>query len=575
MNNQNQESILNFLSFDKNKKVDIDNYNNRKNIELKRQISKIKYDKLENLYTLLEQYKQNQNDKTILKLIKSDIELNLYNIKGTYRKFNANLSSINKYTDSILDYLKYNIQFDIYKISNKERNKITKNENDKYSILLLNINEDDKNFLEKKLLDFPRAVLLFTNLKAKLEVDSLGKYSFTFKSTYNTKIYMEKNKIDDITKSKLEFISSGIYMDLLKSNEFSYINYINTQKLFLLKENKLKNDIIKSNNITTYIDLKKILDIETESIYIEKTSDISEKNKTKYILDTNINFNFCCFVKSIYKSIDKKFVYIILENLFDLNSIILEIPRGHEILENIHTNCIELFINFNIFIDEKLNIKLGLKNSMNEQSKIILLYYLIDIEKYNNKKINDILLKDCFNQLLSLITDNILIRTVQKYCVIVNRINYIHLYYSNEGNEIKYYEGLLECSDGTSNGFFHLKGKDLSDLKKLKININYYTANKTILNNKLTIYPSINECIQLFIIGKPFMENNRELPFLLIRENINELKEIKDEKIKKVYLNKFDLFMIKNEFGVINGSFLKKSKLLEEIPIIKVIKYFT
>ena len=133
----------------------------------------------------------------------------------------------------------------------------------------------------------------------------------------------------------------------------------------------------------------------------------------------------------------------------------------------------------------------------------------------------------------------------------------------------------MECSDGTSNGFFHLKGKDLSDLKKLKINIHYYTANKTILNNKLTIYPSINECIQLFIIGKPFMENNRELPFLLIRENINELKEIKDEKIKKVYLNKFDLFMIKNEFGVINGSFLKKSKLVEEIPIIKVIKYFT
>ena len=161
------------------------------------------------------------------------------------------------------------------------------------------------------------------------------------------------------------------------------------------------------------------MDIETESIYIEKTSDISEKNKTKYILNTNINFNFCCFVKSIYKSIDKKFVYIILENLFDLNSIILEIPRGHEILENIHINCIELFINFNIFIDEKLNIKLGLKNNMNEQSKVILLYYLVDLEKYNNKKINDILIKDSFNQLLSLITDNILIRTVQKYCVIV------------------------------------------------------------------------------------------------------------------------------------------------------------
>ena len=571
MYNQDKEAFLDFLKFYKNKKIfDINEYNTKKNIQLRSQISNIKYDKIEDLYSLLEQYQKNQQDKNILKIINSDIELNLYNIKGIYHKNIEGFSPINKFTDFLLDY-KYNITFSLYKLTNKEKNKIIKNENDKYSILLLNINEEDKKCLEKNLLNFPRAVLLFTYLKAKLEIDSSGKYSFVFKSTYNTKIYMEKNKINEADKSKYDFISSGIYIDFLKSNEFSYINFINGQKLFSLKDNKLKNTIIKSHDLTIYIDLKKFLEIKTESIYIDNTTDISHKNKFFFVTSITL----CCFVKSIYKSIDKRIIYVVLENLFDLNSIILEIPRGDEILGHIHVNCIELFINFYVFIDDKWCIKLTKKNNMNENSKVILLYFLVDNEKYNNKKINDILMHESFSQLLSLIKEYKLIRTLQKYFLIVNRINYINLYYSNEGNEIVNYDGLLQCSDGTSSGFFYLKGKDISDLKKLKININFYTANKTISNNRITIYPTINDMIQLIIIGKPFMEKSKEAEFLIVHDNINELKGIKDEKIKRKYLFKFDLFMTKNEFSLINGAFLKQSKLLEEIPIIRVIKYYS
>ena len=572
MQNQNKGTFLDFLSYDKSKKVfDINEYNTKKNMQLRSQISNIKYDKTEDLYCLLGQYQNNQNDKKILKMIKTDIELNLYNIKGICHKYKEEYSTTNKYTDSFLDHRKYNIKFDIFKLTNKGKNKITKNENDKYSIILLNLNEEEEKYLEKSLINFPRSVLLFTNLEAKLELDSFGKYSFVFKSTYNTKIYMEKNKINESNKSKIEFISSGIYIDYLKSNEFSFIYSINTQKLFSLKDDKLKSTKLESNGYEIHIDLKKLLEIETESKYIEKTTNISKNN----IYNFGINLNLCCFVKSIYTINDKRITYVVLENLFDLNSIILEIPKDHEILNNIHINCIELFINFHLFIDDKWNIKLSTKNIISEKSKVILLYFLIDSEKYNNKKINDMLTQNSFSQLLSLITHNKLIRTVQKYFSIVNRIIYINLYYSNEGNQIAYYDGLLQGSDGTSSGFFYLKGKDFSDLKKLKININYYIANKTISNNKITIYPSINDMIQLIIIGKPSMENTKEIEFLIIYENINELKGIKDEKTKRKYLFQFDLFMTKNEFCVINGEFMKKSKLLEEIPMIKVIKYFS
>ena len=44
---------------------------------------------------------------------------------------------------------------------------------------------------------------------------------------------------------------------------------------------------------------------------------------------------------------------------------------------------------------------------------------------------------------------------------------------------------------------------------------------------------------------------------------------------KKINLNKFDLLLTKNEFIPINGTFIKNSKSLEPIPVIKVIKFMT
>ena len=562
--------FLGFLNSDQNKKkFDVSEYNDKRNIELKSQIKNIKFDEVEELYSLLDQYKENK-DKNILNIIKSKIEFNLYDIKGICHKIHESLSSSNIYTEGILDQKKYNIEFNLYKIINKENNKKIITDKNKYTIILLNINEEIKTSLGKTFLNFPRVVLLFTNLKVSLELDSFGKYSFLFKSNYKTKIYMEKNNADS-EKAKNNFISSGIYIDLLKSNEFSYLSHINSQKLFLLKENKFKNSIIKGTNFIINLDLKKFLEIETETLYIENST-----NKNSSFLDNTISL--CCLVKTIYKNRDKKIVNIILENLFDLNSIILEIPTYHKILENIHANCIQLFINFRLFVDEKMNIKLTVNNNMTdmtENSKVLLLYFLIDIEKYNNKKIKDFLIHNSFSQLISSLSENKLIRINQKYIVMINKINYINLYFSNEGKEITYYDGCMQCSDGTSSGYFHIKGKDVSELKKLQININYYLANKSISDNKVTIYPNIIDVLQIIIIGSPFMENVKELSFLDIHESIHELKNIKDKKEKKENILKFDLYLTRNEYTIINGSFLKKSKFLEEIPNIKVLKYFT
>ena len=44
---------------------------------------------------------------------------------------------------------------------------------------------------------------------------------------------------------------------------------------------------------------------------------------------------------------------------------------------------------------------------------------------------------------------------------------------------------------------------------------------------------------------------------------------------KNIQLNKFDLLLTKNEFVPINGTFIKNSKSLEPIPVIKVLKFMT
>ena len=564
-------------SYFNNKIFSVSEYNNKKNVELKNNIKSINNDKVDELYSLLEQYKKSKVNKNLLNIISSKTDIEKYDIKGICQKHTSSFSPINNYIESFMDKKRYNFTFILFKIINKEYNKINFNEKNKYTITLLNINEDDKNMLEKNLINFQKSALLFTNLVAKLELDnSSNQFHFIFKSTLNTKIYMEKNKETDIKKSKNNFVSSGIFIDYLKSNEFTFIDSISTQKLYSLKNTKFKFNYIKGFNYELCLDLKLYLEIDSETLYLENVKD-EFSHFNPYIQE---NINLCCFVKSIFKDKNSKQVNVMLENIFDLNSIILEIPQNDEILQNLYINCIYLFFNLNIFIDEKMNIKLTIQKSLSLKSKIILLYFLIDPDKYMNKKIDDLLIQSKFSQLLPLLTENKIIRTVNKYFINIIKINYMNIYFSNghnEHNEIAFYDLYLHCSDGTSSAFCHIKGKDLSELKKLNINVNPYLYNNNNNDrNIITVFPSINDDIQLIIIGKPILEGLKELSFLYIYEYINELKKNDNENnTKNNKLKKFDLLLTKNEFIPINGTFIKNSDFLEPIPVIKVIKFMT
>ena len=137
-------------SYFKNKVFSVTDYNNKKNAELKNNIKNLQCDKVDSLYALLEQYKQSKVNKNLLNIISSKIEFEKYDIKGICQKYSSNFSAINNYTECMLDKKKYNFTFTLFKIFNKENNKIIFNEQNKYTIILLNINEDDQKILEKK-----------------------------------------------------------------------------------------------------------------------------------------------------------------------------------------------------------------------------------------------------------------------------------------------------------------------------------------------------------------------------------------------------------------------------------------
>ena len=124
------------------------------------------------------------------------------------------------------------------------------------------------------------------------------------------------------------------------------------------------------------------MDLISKFVYLENSKDEFPHFNSHF----QNGINLCCFIKSIYRDKNTKIINVILENIFDFNSIILEIPQNDEILQNLYINCIYLFINFNIFIDEKMNIKLTVQKSLSSKSKIIFLYFLIDPDKYMNKK---------------------------------------------------------------------------------------------------------------------------------------------------------------------------------------------
>ena len=557
------------LSYWNNNNVfSIEDYNAKKNAKLKSDIKNLNLDQVDELYYLLEQYKQSKINKNLLNIINTKIEVEKYNIKGICHMHSSDYSKINSYLEHLIEHKKYYFEFHIYKIFNKQNNKLISREQSKYKIILLNINKDIKYFLEKNLINFPRAVLLFTNLQAEINLDEKHQLQFNFKSTDKTKVYMEKNKLMDST-AKTNFLPSGIYIDLLKSNEFDFINYISTQNLFELQKSKFSNNYIQGIKYEICLDLKMYLEINTETLYVENTKD--EFSHCHTYLQNNISL--CCYVKNYHKNNTNKTVNFILENIFDLNCIILEIPQNDENIETIYTDCIYVFFDLILFIDEKMNIKLKLQKN---KTRIILLYFLIDFEKYEKKKLNDLLIVSPFSQLMSLISSNKIVRTINKYLVSIIKLNYMNIFFS-KNNEISY-DVCLHCSDGTSSAFAHIKGKDFSELKKLGININSYSyQNNNNENNLKTIFPDINNDSQLVILGTPFLSGLKELSFLDIYENINELKKyekINSNSKKQSALFNFDILLTKNEFTTFNGTFLKNSQFIESIPVIKILKFW-
>ena len=510
-----------FLLSDSSKNTfSINDYLNKKNAILKNELYNLNFDKLEELYYLLEQTQKNSKLLISLQSIKEKIEQNTYDIKGLLFNHKESYSSINKYTELFLPELKFDIKFELYKISNNFNNKILLSEKNKYSIILSNVNEESKNFLQKNFLYFFRPILLFTNLKASLNINYFnGKIDILFRNTYKSKIYMELNRIKDMEIAKKHFLSSGIYIDNLKLNEFAYIDWINTEKLFLGRKNKSNIKAIKNFDFEISIDFKKYLEIEVETLYIENL----KYEYDHYNIVKKFNINICCIVKNIKEDKRKKVFNVILENLFDLNYIILEIPKNNKIMNDLYINCIYIFVNLVIFIDENMNIKLTLEKNKTEK---IFLYFLIDPEKYINKKLSDFLIQNKFSQLIELVLQNKLIRTMKNYFVNIDKIICIFLY-ANESNDIIKYEGLLQCSDGTSSAILKIKGNNILDLNKLKIDLNS-NINSQKIDNKIRIYPLLKDNIQIVIIGNPIMEFIKDLPIEDIYEDINMLKNSND-----------------------------------------------
>ena len=544
----------------------IADYNNKQNAILKNEIHNIKYENLDELFFFLEKSIKNTNNLAALKPINERIELNTYNIKGILTSFNYSPSSINKYTELFIDALKYDIKLELYKISNCINNKLSFPEKIKYDILISNLNKENKDYIEKIFLNHYRPVFVITNLEATLVRDKgFGNIGILFRNTYQTKIYMEINKNKDEQKSKFNFIPSGIYIDYFKSNEFSYMDWISTEKLFFGRKNKTKMKSVKNYNFEIDIDLKTYLEIETDSLYVENIKDeFLHFNPLK-----NERINICCYVKSITEDKRKKIYNVNLENLYDLNNIILEIPKDSKIMDKLYVNCIYIFINLIIFIDENMNIRLTIQKNQNEKTELIFVYLLIDTEKYYNKKLNDFLIHNHFSQLLPVVSQNKIIRIMQKYLVIIDKIYFFNLYL-NESKEISY-DGLVHCSDGTSTALLRIAGNNILDLKKLSIKLSNNIYHQLNLEKNARLCTSLNNIIQLIIIGNPVMENVKELSFLEIYDDINLLKNSKSY----TDLITFDLLLVKNEYKNINGALSKYSTNLEIFPVIKVNNLFT
>ena len=122
-----------------NNLISIEDYNNKRNKEIEENLHKIKFDKINDIYFLFEQYLQNKNkkDNSILNIISTQIEIDIFDIEGIMEKYQIKSSFLK---DPIINLKKYDIIFDLYKRSKTHINKLIEiSKKIKYIIIISNI----------------------------------------------------------------------------------------------------------------------------------------------------------------------------------------------------------------------------------------------------------------------------------------------------------------------------------------------------------------------------------------------------------------------------------------------------
>ena len=566
-----------------------------KSNSIQNELNKFDFSSIETIYSLLDDYFTLKEDSS-LQIAKNKLNSEKFNIKGALEKYNITNQTYDNINENILINNNYNglYEFEIIlhkiKIKNNsllyvDNNNNTEehNTNNKYYIKLSNINSENKIDLKKFFDRYYKPILAVTNLEAYLELNELKKYIIKFKNTNDTKIFLEINKIFEQNNSKknLRRISNGMLgsqiqiINIYLKNNFNEMKNINYQKLKEIKK-KLKK---YCNSVGCFHDIKNFLEIGTETLYVEN---LKNEFFSGYLLRT-YNIDICCLVKKISNNDTylkkKNYVFVTLENIFDLNQIVLEVSNTHDILKDLKINGIYIFKNLTCFIDENFNVKFGVIKLESKKSTKIGLYYITDINEYNSYKIKN-LFSMPFNHLITLTTENYLVRTLQKYLICVNSLMYLNAHMIN--NNI-FYEGCIIGTDGTSSGFFLIDHDCVKNLFKFDSNFDNYISNKLYQEKKYQIFPRNNDYnfneynlfkvygSQVVIIGTPKMNRLMELQAQEMFDSITGLnKYSKENKEKRIEgLLEFDTHLTKIEFSMINGSFSRKSNKLEKIPYIK------
>ena len=479
------------------------NSNYNKNNLILNELNNYDFLSVEILYSLLDDYFSLKDDSS-LQIVKNKLNNEKFNIKGTLEKYSINnqISENINGEDIFNNENLYEIEIILKKINNN-RNSLEEN-NNKYFIKLTNISKEFKNYLSFVFRKYYNPILVLTNLEVILELNEIKKYIIKFKNTKQSKIYIEINKIFEQINSK---------STKTRINNINEMKSISFQKL---NENHIKKFCISNQ---CFYDIKNFLDIGTETLYVEN---LKNEYFSGYLLKA-YNVNICCLIKKIGNNDTfvkrKNIVQIILENIFDLNQIILEAPNTHEILKDLKVNGIYIFKNLTCFIDENFNVKLGVIQLDSNKSTKIGLYYITDINEYNRTKIKN-LYNTNFSHLISLTTENKLVRSLQKYLITINSVMYINAHMIN--NNIVY-EGCLVGSDGTSSGFFLIEQDSVKNLFKFDSEFDNYIKNKLYQEKKFQIFPgrsdyNFNEYnilkvygSQVVIVGTPKMNRLMEI----------------------------------------------------------------